>query len=110
MAVNFVQKRFAHSALQKFCYNLSGFNKYGLWRDDLLYEDSDVKEALKRVPEKTIDERNYRLLRAVQLSLQKTYLPKEQWTQLEDDKLYLTPHVNDVIKEREEREEWNKTY
>ncbi|XP_066151220.1 cytochrome b-c1 complex subunit 7-like [Euwallacea fornicatus] len=110
MAVSFVQKRFAHSALQKFCYNLSGFNKYGLWRDDLVYEDSDVKEALKRIPEKTIDERNYRLLRAVQLSLQKTHLPKEQWTKIEDDKLYLTPHINDVIKERQEREEWNKIY
>lgn len=110
MAVNFVQRRFAHTALQRFAYNLSGFNKYGLWRDDLLLEDADVKEALKRVPQPTIDERNYRILRAVQLSIQKTYLPKEQWTKLEEDKLYLTPLVNDVIKEREEQAEWNKIY
>ncbi|KAL1516925.1 hypothetical protein ABEB36_000756 [Hypothenemus hampei] len=110
MAVSFIQKRFAHSALQKFAYNLSGFNKYGLWRDDVLHEDEDVREALKRVPQHIIDERNYRMLRAIQLSIQKTYLPKEQWTKLEDDKLYLTPHLNDVIKEKQEREEWNKNY
>lgn len=110
MAVSFVQKRFMSSALQRFAYNLSGFNKYGLWRDDLLYVDSDVEQALKRLPQNIIDERNYRMLRATQLSLQKIYLPKEQWTKLEDDKLYLTPLIEDVIKEREEREEWNKNY
>ncbi|CAG9763198.1 unnamed protein product [Ceutorhynchus assimilis] len=110
MAVNLVQKRFMSSALQKFCYNLAGFNKYGLWRDDLLYANPDVQVALKRLPQNVVDERNYRMLRATQLSIQKTYLPKEQWTKLEDDKLYLTPLVEDVIKERQEREEWNKIY
>lgn len=110
MAVSFVQKRFMSSALQKWAYNLSGFNKYGLHRDDLLDETNDVKEALKRVPQNIIDQRNFRLLRATQLSLQKDILPKEQWTKLEDDKLYLTPHVDDVRREREEREDWNKNY
>ncbi|KAF2897776.1 hypothetical protein ILUMI_08407 [Ignelater luminosus] len=111
MAVSFVQRRLmSHSSLQKWAYNLAGFNKLGLWRDDLLYEDSDVKEALRRLPQKYIDERNYRILRATQLSIQKSVLPKEQWTKLEEDVLYLTPYVNDVIKEREEREEWNKTH
>lgn len=110
MAVSFAQKRFMSSGLQRFVYNLSGFNKYGLWRDDLLHEDEDVKEALKRLPQNTVDERNYRILRATQLSIQKDILPKEQWTKLEEDKLYLTPIVDEVIKEREEREEWNKNY
>ncbi|CAH1114620.1 unnamed protein product [Psylliodes chrysocephalus] len=110
MAVSFVQKRFMSSALQKWAYNLSGFNKYGLWRDDILYENEDVAEALKRLPEKIKDERNYRILRAVQLSLTHSYLPKEKWTKLEEDKLYLTPIVEQVIKEKEEREEWNKNY
>ena len=27
----------------------SGFNQYGLYHDDALYENDDVKEALKRV-------------------------------------------------------------
>lgn len=79
-------------------------------RDDVLYEDDDVKEALKRLPEKKMDERNYRILRAIQLDIQKTYLPKEQWTKLEEDELYLQPILNQVIKERQEREEWNKNY
>ncbi|ENN70954.1 cytochrome b-c1 complex subunit 7 [Dendroctonus ponderosae] len=109
MSVGFVQRRFA-SAFQRFAYNLSGFNKYGLWRDDLRYQDDDVAEALKRLDQKTIDERNYRILRAVQCSIQKTYLPKEQWTKLEDDKLYLTPIIEDVVKEKREKKEWSKNY
>ncbi|CAG9859495.1 unnamed protein product [Phyllotreta striolata] len=110
MAVSFVQKRFMASAFQKWAYNLSGFNKYGLWRDDLLDETDDVKEALKRVPQDIKDERNFRLLRATQLSLTHSYLPKEQWTKLEDDKLYLTPLVKQVASEREEQENWNKNF
>ncbi|KAG5869873.1 hypothetical protein JTB14_017382 [Gonioctena quinquepunctata] len=110
MAVSFVQKRFMASALHKWAYNLSGFNKYGLWRDDILHVNDNVQEALRRVPQEVVDQRNNRILRATQLSLQKDILPKEQWTKLEDDKLYLTPIVNDVIKEKEEREEWNKNY
>ncbi|KAF7273214.1 cytochrome b-c1 complex subunit 7-like [Rhynchophorus ferrugineus] len=110
MAVSFVPKRFMSSALQRFAYNLSGFNKYGLHRDDLLDETDDVKEALKRVPQDVIDQRNFRILRAAQLSIQKDILPKDQWTKLEDDKLYLTPHVEDVARERQEREDWNKNY
>lgn len=110
MAVSFVPKRLMSSAFQKFAYNLSGFHKYGLHRDDLYYEDADVKEALRRLPQKLVDERNYRILRATQLSIQKSILPKDQWTKLEEDVLYLTPYVEEVKKERAEREEWNKNY
>lgn len=111
MAVNFVQRRLYSNAFQQFCYNLSGFNKYGLWRDDLLDDsEPEVKEALKRVPENIVDERNYRILRAVQLSIQKDILPKEQWTKLEDDKLYLTPCLRQVLKEKAEQDEWNKNH
>lgn len=110
MAVSFVQRRFMSSALSKWAYNISGFNKYGLMRDDVLDETEDVKEALRRLPQKVVDERNYRILRAFQLSIQKDILPKEQWTKYEDDKPYLWPIVEDVRKEREEREEWNKNY
>lgn len=110
MAVNFVQKRFFASTLQKIAYNLSGFNRYGLWRDDLYTETDEVKEALKRIPEKIIDERNYRILRAVQLSIQNDLLPKEQWTKLEDDKMYLTPVLKQLRKEKEEQAEWNKNH
>lgn len=110
MALSFVQKRFVSTGLKKWAYNLSGFNKYGLWRDDLLYEDETVKEALRRLPQDLVDERNYRMLRAIQLSLTKSILPKEQWTKFEDDKLYLTPYVKEVEKEQDERDQWNKTH
>ncbi|XP_045465478.1 cytochrome b-c1 complex subunit 7-like [Harmonia axyridis] len=111
MSVTYIPKRCVSLAVQKIVYNLSGFKKYGLMRDDLLDEDrADVQEALKRLDEKILDERNYRLIRAAQLSLEKHILPKEQWTKFEDDKLYLTPIVKQVRKEWEEMEEWNKKY
>ncbi|KOC65490.1 Cytochrome b-c1 complex subunit 7 [Habropoda laboriosa] len=91
---------------QKWAYNFAGFNQYGLYRDDLLHETEDVKEALKRVPPHIIEERDFRLVRAMQLDLQKKVLPKEQWTKLEEDIHYLLPHVQDVIRERKEKEAW----
>ncbi|XP_063217517.1 cytochrome b-c1 complex subunit 7-like [Bacillus rossius redtenbacheri] len=96
--------------LKKWAYNLSGFNKYGLHRDDVLYEDADVTEALRRLPERLIDERNFRIMRALQLSAQKTILPKDQWTKFEEDSKYLTPYIEEVKRERKEREEWLKNH
>ncbi|CAG9135636.1 hypothetical protein JYU34_003293 [Plutella xylostella] len=110
MALRLTASLWNKSALQKWAYNLAGFNKYGLCRDDLLHENEDVKEALRRLPEHVIDERNFRIVRAMQLSLQKTILPKEEWTKLEEDQLYLTPIVEQVKKERTERENWEKEY
>lgn len=110
MAVSFVQRRFASSAIRRLAYNLSGFNKLGLMRDDCLYEDDDVQEALRRLPEEVRNDRNYRILRAVQLNIQHSILPKEQWTKYEDDVTYLQPYLKEVIKEREEREAWDKNY
>lgn len=78
--------------------------------DDILYEDDDVKEALKRLPQKVQDERNYRIMRAFQLDVQKIYLPKDQWTKYEEDVRYLEPYLEEVKKERYEREDWNKTH
>lgn len=69
-----------------------------------------MKEALRRLPDHVVDERNFRLVRATQLSLQKIVLPKEEWTKYEEDKLYLTPIVDQVIKERKEREKWEKEF
>lgn len=48
--------------------------------DDVLYETPDVEEAIRRLPTKVVDERNYRIMRALQLSGQKKYLPKAEWT------------------------------
>lgn len=79
----------------------------GLHHDDVLYEDEDVKEAIRRLPTKLYDERNYRHIRALNLSMTKTILPKDQWTKYEEDFRYLEPYLKEVQKEREERNAWN---
>uniref|UniRef100_A0A6B2E8M2 Cytochrome b-c1 complex subunit 7 n=1 Tax=Phlebotomus kandelakii TaxID=1109342 RepID=A0A6B2E8M2_9DIPT len=96
------------SALGKWVYNWSGFNQYGLHREDILYENDDVKEAIRRLPPDVYDARNYRIIRALQLSMSKTILPKEQWTKYEEDVKYLEPYLDEVIREREEKEAWLK--
>lgn len=80
----------------------------GLHRDDCLYENADVKEAIRRLPADVYDQRAFRMTRALHLSMTKTILPKEQWTKYEEDTKYLEPYLEEVIKEREEREAWNK--
>ncbi|XP_053604762.1 cytochrome b-c1 complex subunit 7-like [Plodia interpunctella] len=100
----------ACNSMKKWAYSLAGFNRYGLMRDDVLYETEDVQEALRRLPNHVIDERNFRLIRAVQLNGSKVVLPKEEWTKLEEDYLYLSPMVEVVKKERLEREKWESVY
>lgn len=78
--------------------------------DDVLYEDDDVKEAVRRLPEPVRDERNFRMMRAIQLDMCKQILPKEQWTKYEADVKYLQPYLEEVKREREEREDWLKTH
>ncbi|XP_053916462.1 cytochrome b-c1 complex subunit 7 [Cuculus canorus] len=94
--------------IRKWYYNAAGFNKLGLMRDDTLYEDDDVKEALKRLPEDVYNERIFRIKRALDLSLKHRILPKDQWVKYEEDKHYLEPYLKEVIRERLEREAWNK--
>ncbi|XP_061463315.1 cytochrome b-c1 complex subunit 7 isoform X2 [Rhineura floridana] len=77
-------------------------------RDDTMYEDEDVKEALKRLPEDAYNERLFRIKRALDLSMRHQILPKEQWVKYEEDRYYLEPYLKEVIRERREREEWEK--
>lgn len=76
--------------------------------NDCLRETPDVEEALRRLPTKLLDERNFRQYRALHLSMSHRILPKEQWTKFEEDVRYLEPYLEEVQREREEREEWNK--
>ncbi|AWP21658.1 Cytochrome b-c1 complex subunit 7 isoform 2 [Scophthalmus maximus] len=93
---------------QKWYYNTCGFSKIGLMRDDTIHEDSDVKEALRRLPEKEYNDRIFRIKRALDLSMKMQILPKDQWTKYEEDVSYLSPYLNEVIRERNEKEEWMK--
>ncbi|XP_066531213.1 cytochrome b-c1 complex subunit 7 isoform X2 [Hoplias malabaricus] len=93
---------------KKWYYNACGFNKLGLMRDDTIYENMDVKEAIRRLPEPVYNDRMFRVKRALDLSMKQQILPKDQWTKLEEDVPYLTPYLKEVIRERQEREEWQK--
>ncbi|KAM3857985.1 cytochrome b-c1 complex subunit 7 [Diretmus argenteus] len=93
---------------RKWYYNTCGFNKIGLMRDDTIHEDDDVKEAIKRLPENIYNDRMFRIKRALDLSMKMQILPKDQWTKFEEDERYLTPYLDGVIRERQEKEEWMK--
>ena len=60
--------------------------------DDALYETEDVAEALRRLPRNVVDERNYRIARALHLSTQKKILQKSEWTTLDSVSSVLCIH------------------
>ncbi|KAF4074125.1 hypothetical protein AMELA_G00251090 [Ameiurus melas] len=93
---------------RKWYYNAAGFNKLGLMRDDTIYENSDVKEAIRRLPERVYNDRMFRIKRALDLSMKQQILPKDQWTKFEEDMPYLEPYLKEVIREKTEMEEWLK--
>ncbi|KAM9697774.1 cytochrome b-c1 complex subunit 7-like [Dama dama] len=92
--------------IRKRYYNAARFNKLGFMRDDTIHENDDVKEAVRRLPEKLYNDRVVPIKRALDLSMRQPTLPKEQWTKYEEDKSDLEPHLREVIWERKEREEW----
>ena len=53
-------------------------------RDDTVYEDGDVKEAIRRLPEPVYNDRMFRIKRALDLSMKQQILPKTQWTKYEE--------------------------
>lgn len=64
--------------------NIFVFLPTGLYHDDCLFESPDVKEALRRIPEPVLNDRNFRMQRALHLSLTKKLLPKEEWISFEE--------------------------
>ncbi|XKL61740.1 hypothetical protein PGB90_001573 [Kerria lacca] len=94
-------------------FKLIGYNKLGLYHNDVLYNFPDVLEAVRRLPPEIQDARNYRLIRAVQLDITRSILPENQWTTYEDDLKYgryLEPYLEEVKKELREQDEWNATH
>ena len=61
----------------------NSFFTIGLMRDDTIYENDDVKEAI-RLPENLYNDRVFRIKRALDLSMRQQILPKEQWTKYEE--------------------------
>ncbi|OAD61262.1 Cytochrome b-c1 complex subunit 7 [Eufriesea mexicana] len=98
--------------MRKFAFNLTGFNKYGLYSDDVLYYDHVVTmEAVRRLPKDVLDARNFRITRAIQLDFLKIYLPKEKWITYEQDLeyRYLRPYIEEIVMERMEIYEFGCT-
>ena len=57
----------------------------GLRKGDLLNEDDpDVIEAIKRLPSEEFNLRQFRVKRALDLSMKHQILPKDQWTTKEE--------------------------
>jgi len=89
------------------CYYACRFPKYGLMRDDVLCPNYPInQEAVKRLPQKLQDERQFRISRALLCSTKKIYLPREQWMTPEEDVHYLLPYVDEIEAERAEEDAW----
>ncbi|XP_059158056.1 cytochrome b-c1 complex subunit 7-like [Physella acuta] len=97
--------------IRRWCYYKSYFPELGLRKDDIIVESPEtghiIKEALRRIPKEEFDARNFRILRASQLSMTKTTLPRNQWTVYEEDEPYLQPHIDEVLREMKERKHWD---
>merc|ERR1711928_252819 len=70
---------FDNAGWKRWAFNASGFNQFGLYHDDALQETPEVKEALSRLPQDLLDGRAFRIQRALQCSMLKTVLPKDQF-------------------------------
>jgi len=80
----------------------------GFKYDDLLVEENqDVQRALARLTPREQYDRAYRFKRASQASVLHKALPKEQWISPEEDVRYLKVHVEDIVKESQERKVWD---
>nr|ADD38199.1 Cytochrome b-c1 complex subunit 7 [Lepeophtheirus salmonis] len=98
-------------SVRRWAFGVSGFNQYGLYRNDLMQETPEVVEALRRLPMPLQDERTFRIQRAMQLSLQKSILPKSEWVSFEENEdkgHYLDALLAEVKKEMEEKNSWAK--
>lgn len=75
----------------------------GLFLQDCYESTPEVEEAVRRLPADVFDARNKRIVLAFHASLNKTYLPKEQWTKYEEDVKYLEPYLEEVRREKAEQ-------
>jgi len=94
-------------SLNKFTFNLTRYNHYGLYQDDIIYETPLVKEAIKRLPADVQQERHWRFARALDHSFKKTILPKAEWTTYENDQGYLRGYIAQIEREEQERADWD---
>ncbi|KAF9232142.1 cytochrome b-c1 complex subunit 7, partial [Melanogaster broomeanus] len=88
--------------------DLMGYRQMGLKYDDLQYfRPETVQQALGRLTPREAYDRAYRMKMSLHTSALHKPLPKEQWVSAKDDVRYLKPHIEEVIKEEEERFTWD---
>lgn len=73
-----------------------------------VYDDNtpEVQEAIRRLPANVYDARKARIDIAFHLSMNKTLLPKNQWTKYEEDIKYLDPYLEEVKREFAEKKNY----
>lgn len=87
---------------------IAGFRRMGLKYDDIIIEENDtVQKALSRLPTNEAYDRAYRLRVASNCSMLHKDLPKEEWLPKSQDTRYLTPLIEDVQSEANERALWD---
>ncbi|KAL0255838.1 hypothetical protein I308_100647 [Cryptococcus tetragattii IND107] len=86
----------------------AGYRQKGYLLDDLVIEESKtVQKALSRLPERVAYDRVWRHRQGIMMSMHHSDLPKDKWTPAEKDEQYLTPYINQVLAEEQERADWD---
>lgn len=109
----FWTRNLANEAFRKWYHGISIYNRYGLYTDDVANEmdNAHVREAVRRLPAEVYDRRLFRQVRAMQIEINKTYLPKEDWIAYEDPlNHYMQPYIAEVMAEQKEKDEWAKNH
>ncbi|KAI7692480.1 Cytochrome b-c1 complex subunit 7, partial [Sarcoptes scabiei] len=90
--------------VKKFYYGLSGYNKYGLYRNDFFdYTDPVHIEAMRRLPADKYDQHVYRVIRAFQLEITKRYLPENEWITYEEKRVTFWSHISKKSSKRKKK-------
>ncbi|CAD7672454.1 unnamed protein product [Nyctereutes procyonoides] len=72
-------------------------------RDDTVYENDDVKETARTLPENLYNDRMFHIKRALDLTMKQQILELSERRRRKKKK-----YLKEVIQERKEREEWAK--
>lgn len=107
--------------IAKFTYEQSNYGKYGLYFDDVWGASHPelipvINEAIRRFQISDPaghDRRQFRIIRAFQLEINKDYLPQDQWITYEKDQTdgrYLYPYVEEIRREEAEKKAWNSAH
>ena len=78
-------------------------SEFGVRYEDLLVEDDDLHKAHAWAGKETMAMRDRRIKRAVDMSMKHTHLPKEIAAIQDPGKFYLSDHLAEAKKLREER-------